>query len=232
MRFFAAAAGIIAVASAYTFPTPFENPAASGAAPSGNPLTLPSTTSPVTLGQSFDITWNPTSAGPVALILCKGPSTDCEPTLTIAEKIPNSGKFAWVPFGLTPSADSSSGYGIMLVDYSDKSYQYTTQFGVLAGSKPSKPKPSGPATPSGSVIPSSTVVVPVTATTTWCPEGTATPPPTWTTTTSVGTTGLPSPSTIPTTGPAPPQFTNGADHNMASFGAIGAIAGVAALLAF
>ncbi|QKX53517.1 uncharacterized protein TRUGW13939_00596 [Talaromyces rugulosus] len=229
MRFFAAAAGVIAVASAYTFPTPFENPAASGAAPSGNPLTLPSTTNPVTLGQSFDITWNPTSAGPVALVLCKGPSTDCEPTLTIAEKIPNSGKFAWVPFGLTPSADSSSGYGIMLVDYSDKSYQYTTQFGVLAGSKP---KPSGPSSPSGSVIPipSSTVVIPVTATTTWCPEGGATPPPTWTT--SVGTTGLPSPSTIPTTGPAPPQFTNGADHNMASFGAIGAIAGVAALLAF
>lgn len=222
MRFFAAAAGIIAAASAYTFPTPFENPAATGAAPSGNPLTLPSTSHPVTLGKSFDITWNPTSAGPVALILCKGPSTDCEPTLTIAEKIPNSGKFSWVPFGLTPSADSSSGYGIMLVDYSDKSYQYTTQFGVLAGSKPK------PSSPSGSVIPSSTVVIPVTATSTWCPEATATA--TWTT--SVGTTGLPSPSTIPTKGPAPPMFTNGADHNMASFGAVGAIAGLAAVLAF
>lgn len=226
MRFFAAAAGFIAAASAYTFPTPFENPAATGAAPSGNPITLPSTTHPVTLGQSFDITWTPTSQGPVALILCKGPSTDCEPTLTIAEKIPNSGKFSWVPFGLAPSADSSSGYGIMLVDYSDKSYQYTTQFGVLAGA--SKPKPAGPSTPSGSasVIPSSTVVVPKTATTTWCPEATAT----WTT--SVGTTGLPTPTGVPTTGPAPPLFTNGADHNMASFGAVGAIAGLAALLAF
>lgn len=222
MRFFAAAAGVIAVASAYTFPTPFGNPAATGAAPSGNPVVLPDTTHPVTLGQSFDITWDPTSAGPVALILCKGQSNDCEPTLTIAEKIPNSGKFSWVPFGLTPSADSSSGYGIMLVDYSDKSYQYTTQFGVLAGSKP---KPSGPS-PSGSVVPSSTVVVPVTATTTFCPEATATA--TWT---SVGTTGLPGPSTTPK-GPSPPMFTNGADLNKASFGAIGAIAGLAAVLAF
>ncbi|KAH8700383.1 Ser-Thr-rich glycosyl-phosphatidyl-inositol-anchored membrane family-domain-containing protein [Talaromyces proteolyticus] len=238
MRFFAIVAGLAAAVTAYEYPTPF-NPTASGQAPSGNPFSAPDTTHPATLGESYEITWQPTTPGPVALVLCQGPSTNCVPTLTIASQIPNSGKFSWTPEGLTPSASSAGGYGIMLIDYSDKTYQYTTQFGILAGAKPATTStasttsivvPTTPTTPTATVAPSTPAVPFPTGTKTWTtklPLGT-------------GTIGLPTstpgapgvPTTVPGTAPTSPVFTAAADHNMASFGAVGAIAGLAALLAF
>lgn len=233
MRFFAVAAGLVAAVSAYTLPVPF-SPTADGAAPSGNPVYLPDTTHPVTLGKAFDITWTATSPGPIALVLCEGPSTNCVPTLTIADKVPNSGSFSWTPEGIAPSADSSSGYGIMLIDWTTKQYQYTTQFGCL-------PNPAASASPSSTlsaptttavVIPPSSPAVPTTTlvavTTTKVPLGTA----------SVGvpTASSPAvpavPTSVPASAPSSPVYTGAADHNLINYGAVGALAGLAALLAF
>ncbi|OKL59298.1 hypothetical protein UA08_05436 [Talaromyces atroroseus] len=192
MKFLAVAAGLVAAASAYTYPTPF-NPTASGAGPSGNAIYTPDTTSPATLGEPYSITWDPTTPGPVALVLCQGPSTNCEPILTIADSIANSGEHTWTPEGLTPSSTSSGGYGIMLIDYTTEAYQYSTQFGILAGSSVSSssssttsssvataPASTKTTTSTVNIIPSSAVVTPtstplstviskVVSTTTVCP---------------------------------------------------------------
>lgn len=246
MKFLAIAAGLVATVSAYTYPTPF-NPTASGAGPSGNPIYNPNTGSPVTLGEPYDITWEPTTPGPIALVLCKGPSTDCEPMMTVADKVPNSGHFTWTPSGLDPSATSSGGYGIMLIDYTTEAYQYTTQFGVLAGAAPvvSSSAAASSTTPTSTttvtILPSSSAVVPPTtlvdysvSTTVICPESTKLPLGTGTVSIPwVTSTGSPSvPTSVPSTVPAAPMYTGAADRNMVSFGAVGAIAGVAALLAF
>ncbi|EEA21737.1 hypothetical protein TMatcc_008839 [Talaromyces marneffei ATCC 18224] len=254
MKFLAIAAGLVASVSAYTYPTPF-NPTASGAGPSGNPLYTPDTTHPVTLDAPYQITWDPTTPGPVALVLCKGPSTNCEPILTIADQVPNSGEFTWTPSGLEPSATSAGGYGIMLIDYATEAYQYTTQFGVLAGSAPvvvssaaaSSAAPTSVApssTTTVTILPSSSAVVKPTSlstvvdysvsTTTICPESTKIPHGTGTASIPwITSTGVPSvPTSVPSTVPAAPKYTGAADRNMVSFGAVGAIAGLAALLAF
>ncbi|GAM38233.1 hypothetical protein EIK77_010487 [Talaromyces pinophilus] len=249
MKFLAIAAGLVASVSAYTYPTPF-NPTASGAGPSGNALYTPNTGSPVTLGEAYSITWDPTTPGPIALVLCQGPSTDCEPILTIAEKVANSGEYTWTPTDLTPSATSSGGYGIMLIDWTTEAYQYTTQFGVLAGAVVASSSSSAAAssTPTSTttvtILPSSSAVVKPTSTSTVvdysvsttviCPESTKLPLGTGTVSIPwVTSTGTPSvPTTVPNTVPAAPKYTGAADRNMVSFGAVGAIAGLAALLAF
>lgn len=264
MKFLAIAAGLVATVSAYSYPTPF-NPTASGAGPSGNPVYTPDTTSPVTLGEAYQITWEPTTPGPIALVLCKGPSTDCEPMLTIASSVANSGEFTWTPADLDPSATSTGGYGIMLIDWTTEAYQYTTQFGVLANPNPvvSSSSASSSSTTSSVVAPSSTktststvvivpsssssaVVIPsatassstVTAmyvsTTVICPESTKIPMGTGTVsiawTTSPGSPSVP--TSVASTAPSAPRYTGAADRNMISVGAVGAVAGLAALLAF
>lgn len=256
MKFLAIAAGLVASVSAYTYPTPF-NPTASGASPSGNPLYTPNTGSPVTLGEAYSITWEPTTPGPIALVLCQGPSTNCEPMMTIADSVANSGEFTWTPSGLTPSATSTGGYGIMLIDWTTEAYQYTTQFGVLAGaasvssssaSSASASSTSSASTTTVTILPSSSAVIPPVSTPTTvvdysvsttviCPESaTSTKLPMGTGTVSmpwVTSTGSPSvPTSVPSTVPAAPKYTGAADCNMVSFGTVGAIAGLAALLAF
>jgi hypothetical protein len=248
MKFLAIAAGLVASVSAYTYPTPF-NPTANGAAPSGNTLYTPDTTEPVTLGEAYQITWDPTTPGPIALVLCQGPSTNCEPILTIADSVANSGEYTWTPTDLDPSATSSGGYGIMLIDYTTEAYQYTTQFGVLAGSSPvvsSSASSSVASTTTVTILPSSSAVIKPSSTATWstvtdysvsttviCPESTKLPVGTGAASTWVTSTGSPSvPTSVPSTVPAAPHFTGAADRNMVSFGTVGAIAGLAALLAF
>lgn len=256
MKFLAIAAGLVASVSAYSYPTPF-NPTAGGAAPSGNSLYTPNTGSPVTLGEAYSITWDPTTPGPIALVLCQGPSTNCEPILTIADSVANSGEFTWTPTDLTPSATSSGGYGIMLIDWTTEAYQYTTQFGVLAGAVSVSSAAASSSTASSStatstttvvILPSSSAVIkPTTTAAAWstvvdysvsttviCPESTKLPLGTGTVSIPwVTSTGTPSvPTSVPSTVPAAPKYTGAADRNMVSFGAVGAIAGLAALLAF
>ncbi|KAH8428104.1 GPI anchored serine-threonine rich protein [Aspergillus melleus] len=97
-------------------------------APTGNAIYTPGLNQQVEAGQNFVITWDPTTKGPVSLVLMRGPSTNVVPIDTIAEQIPNSGRFEWTPS--TSLEDDVTHYGLLLIDEGTGQYQYSTQFGV------------------------------------------------------------------------------------------------------
>ena len=102
------------LASAYTTPV--------GDSPSGNAIYEPGLNSVVTAGKAFTITWEPTTNGSISLLLCKGPSTNCVITSTLADSIENSGSYSWTPStDLAPS--QPTGYGIELVVEGTGEYQ-------------------------------------------------------------------------------------------------------------
>ncbi|MCJ1337196.1 hypothetical protein MMC09_002478 [Bachmanniomyces sp. S44760] len=103
--------------------------------PSGNPIHTPDGTFNVPVGKKFIISWQPTSPGPVTLLLLKGPSTNVIPIATIASGIHNTGSFEWTP-STDLQASDKKGYGIKLIDDKTKAYQYSVQFGI------SNPNPS------------------------------------------------------------------------------------------
>lgn len=110
-----------ALASAYTQPDYNQSP-------SGNAITKPGLNDLVTAGKPYTIEWDPTTEGPISLVLLRGPSTNVQPIDTLAESIDNSGHFDW-----TPSTDlepDTTHYGLMLVVEGSGQYQYSTQFGV------------------------------------------------------------------------------------------------------
>lgn len=179
MRFITVFAALAAAVAAYTPPiTPDYSKT-----PSGNAIATPGLHQIVPQDAPFEIKWNPTTPGTVTLILLRGPSTNVIPIATIANAIPNSGSYSWTPSGL---AADTTGYGILLVVDSDKSYQYSTQFGMGPGavvssasstsststssmsstsSTSSEPSASSPAP----VVPATTFVKAV-VTTTFCPS--------------------------------------------------------------
>ncbi|KAF3163654.1 hypothetical protein TWF106_010552 [Orbilia oligospora] len=111
---------ISASALAYTTPTTFND--------TSNPIKTPGSSSIVPVGQTFDITWDPTEAGTVTILLLRGPSSNILPLYPIVEQIPNSGSYKW-----TPKADlepDSTHYGIQIIIDANGQYQYSTQFGV------------------------------------------------------------------------------------------------------
>lgn len=123
MRFSVAAvfSAVAALVSAHTDPDYSQ-------APSGNAIYTPSLNQQVEAGQPFTITWDPTTQGPVSLVLLRGPSTNVVPIDTLAEQIPNSGSFTWTPS--TQLEDDVTHYGLLLVVEGTGQYQYSTQFGV------------------------------------------------------------------------------------------------------
>jgi hypothetical protein len=236
MRFITVFAALAAAVAAYTPPIVPDY----SKSPSGNSVLTPGLNQVVPQGAPFEITWNPTTEGTVTLILLRGPSYNVIPIATIANEIPNSGSFTWTPTDLT--ADST-GYGILLVVTSDKSYQYSTQFGVGPGAAPvsSSPSTSSVATAStpavsGPAVPPSTLIKTV-ITTTYCPESAVTSPsvPLGTGTASAPFSGTASPTVpavVPSGAPTSPVFPGAADRNMVSFGGLAVMVGVAAVLAF
>jgi hypothetical protein len=112
---------LAALASAYTQPDYTQNP-------SGNPIGLPGLNQQVPAGEPFTITWDPTTAGTVSLILLRGPSTNVVPIATLADAIPNSGSFVWTP--ATTLEGDVTHYGLLLVVEGTGQYQYSTQFGI------------------------------------------------------------------------------------------------------
>ena len=109
------------LASAYTQPD-YNKP------PSGNAITKPGLHDLVTAGKPYTIEWEPTTKGPISLVLLRGPSNNVQPIDTLADSIENSGHFDW-----TPSADlkpDTTHYGLLLVVEGSGQYQYSTQFGV------------------------------------------------------------------------------------------------------
>ncbi|KAF7592773.1 hypothetical protein BBP40_012531 [Aspergillus hancockii] len=122
MRFiFAAISAFAALATAHTNPDYSQSP-------SGNPIYTPGLNEQVPAGKPYSITWNPTTTGAVSLVLLRGPSNNVQPLETIAEQIPNSGKFEWTP-ATTLEADVTH-YGLLIVVEGTGQYQYSTQFGI------------------------------------------------------------------------------------------------------
>ncbi|KAL4881265.1 Ser-Thr-rich glycosyl-phosphatidyl-inositol-anchored membrane family-domain-containing protein [Aspergillus karnatakaensis] len=236
MRFFQTGliSALVAVATAYTTPD-YSIP------PSGNAILTPGLNEAVPVGSPYKITWNPTTAGDISLVLLRGPSTNVVPLYPIAENIPNTGSYEWTPS--TELEDDVTHYGLLLVVETGPdagAYQWSTQFGI---DNPNYGEDDSTSTSTETGVPTQTAPVPTgtpttpphgtvtkttTVTTTTCPEGekpTGGSPviPTFTTTPSA-------PVWTPTFTPAPPQFTGAAGRNAISLGAVAA--GVAAVLAF
>ncbi|KAA8648597.1 hypothetical protein EYZ11_011413 [Aspergillus tanneri] len=228
-------------------------------APTGNPIYTPGLNQVVEAGQTFTITWDPTTTGPVSLVLMRGPSTNVVPIGTIAEQVPNTGRFDWVPS--TSLEPDVTHYGLLLIVEGTGQYQYSTQFGVSNphyGSSSSSTTKAAPtlvptdASAASATTDDATSTRYVSVTTTICPKGTAksssTPligssrhastPVVSPSKTAVQPTLQPTlqpqpsgPSGNPsTTGPATPLHTGAAGRNMISFGAVAA--GMLAMLAF
>jgi hypothetical protein len=79
-------------------------------------------------GESFTITWEPTTTNTVSLLLLKGPSSNVVPVGgPIAQGIANSGSFTWtVPAEFGPGLTETTGYGIQLIDDVTGQYQCTS----------------------------------------------------------------------------------------------------------
>ncbi|KKK22837.1 hypothetical protein AOCH_007280, partial [Aspergillus ochraceoroseus] len=112
---------LLAMASAYTKPDYSQDP-------SGNAILTPGLNQVVPAGKPFTISWNPTTTGDISLVLLRGPSTNVVPIDTLADSIPNSGKFVWTPS--TELKPDTTHYGLLLVVEGTGQYQYSTQFGL------------------------------------------------------------------------------------------------------
>lgn len=97
--------------------------------PTGNAILKPGLNELVPAGKPYTITWDPTTTGPVSLVLLRGPSTNVVPIETLADSIPNSGSFSWTPS--TSLEPDTTHYGLLLVVEGTGQYQYSTQFGIL-----------------------------------------------------------------------------------------------------
>jgi len=151
-----------------------------GDAPVGNPVTRP-LTEVIPACKPFTITWTPTTANTLSIILRKGPSENNVPFgPPIVVGIPNSGSFVWTPSASLDATPGAGGYGIQLIDDITGQYQYSNQFGISKGpecatystpvpsssqygggypvSTPMSSKPSAAPSSKGYVVVSSTVV--------------------------------------------------------------------------
>ncbi|KAF7166275.1 hypothetical protein CNMCM5623_000032 [Aspergillus felis] len=95
---------------------------------SGNPILKPGLNEQVPAGKPYTIEWQPTTTGPISLVLLRGPSNNVLPIATLADSIPNSGSFSWTPS--TSLEPDTTHYGLMLVVEGTGQYQYSTQFGI------------------------------------------------------------------------------------------------------
>ena len=138
--FTAGLAALAPLVSAYTTPT--------GTEPKGNPISQPGLNTIVPVGETFTITWEPTTQGTVSLVLLKGPAENLIPVYAIAEKIENSGTYTWDPKTTLEASEGAKGYGIQLIDDKTGQYQYTTQFGISNDHKEAAAPSSYAAAPS------------------------------------------------------------------------------------
>lgn len=112
MKSILSAAGLIAAAAAFTQPT----------SQTYGALLTPDLTTPVTTGQTYDITWSPKQPADgvtVSLVLCNGPGSNCVlQGSAIIEGVPASaGKYSWnVPCNLPAGTqNTASGYGMLII---------------------------------------------------------------------------------------------------------------------
>ncbi|PGH17938.1 hypothetical protein AJ79_00837 [Helicocarpus griseus UAMH5409] len=217
-------AAFVAVAAALT-------PADISKDPSGNPIAKPGLNELVPVGETYTITWEPTTPGKVSILLLRGPSNNVVPIETLADSIENDGTYDWTPS--TSLEGDTTGYGLQIIVEGTGQYQYSTQFGIKndkpvepSGAYDVDPVPSATATAS----PSKSLVPIATSTFTIC-DCTETPAPTG---------GVPSTVVQPTAAPTlpsyaatptPPAFEGAAGRKGAAFGGI-VVAAAAAIFAF
>jgi hypothetical protein len=238
-------AAAVATASA-TCPTQVQLPA--------NPVVQPDGSNTPTIGVPFLITYDGTGLGPLLdFELLRGPGTALVSLGLIASGVSNCGTssctYSWTPAcGLEPD---TTHYGIKMIDEATCMFQYTTQFGLNAGtcassSAPppassssglppppppsSKPSGSGHPTPSGSgypTYPSGTAECEDQTVTAWTsvykPKPTGGYVPTNGTATSVAGGVVPSPTYTPV------QVQSN-DASRLTFGAVGALVALVAVM--
>ena len=130
MRSLFIAGGLVAAVQAFTPPT----------TASWGPLTKPDLSSPVTQGETYEVTWDPeshpTDGVTVSLVLCRGPSSNCVPDSTaLMEGVPAAAKsISWTVACDLPAGTQAtdSGYGMLIIVDGTGEFQYSTQFSVLA----------------------------------------------------------------------------------------------------
>ncbi|KAK5074123.1 hypothetical protein LTR64_006732 [Lithohypha guttulata] len=148
MKTVVSAAGLVAAVSAFTQPVQ---------PPTYGSLLRPDSNTPVTTGQTYEITWTPTPSTPdgtVSLVLCNGPSSNCVlQSSAIIERVPASaGKYSWnVPCTLAEGVQSTaSGYGMLVIEDGTGRFQYSTQFSVQKGASCSSSSSSSSTTTTAS----------------------------------------------------------------------------------
>ncbi|MCJ1347262.1 hypothetical protein MMC31_005484 [Peltigera leucophlebia] len=109
----------------------------------GNPIGQPTLNQIVPVGKPFTITWNPTTAGTVSIVLLRGPSENVVPIDCLAESIPNSGTFSWTPS--TSLVADVTHYGLQIIVTGTGQFQYSTQFGISNAAGPSSASSSAAA---------------------------------------------------------------------------------------
>jgi hypothetical protein len=150
--------------------------------PSGNAIVSPGLNEIVPEGKAYTIKWDPTTTGPVSLVLLRGPSTNVKAIKTLADSIPNSGSFSWTP-GTDLEVDTTH-YGLLLVVEGTGQYQYSTQFGLGAAAGGSSIVVS---TTAPAATGAATTTVETTESTTICPETESTSAPATTATPAFST---------------------------------------------
>jgi len=116
--------------------------------PTGNPIAKPGLGEIVPAGVPYAITWNPTTTGPVTILLLRGPSTNVVPIATLVEGLDNTGTFSWTPS--LDLEDDVTHYGLQLIVEATGQFQYSTQFGI---SNPGKSGSSASGSATGSATP-------------------------------------------------------------------------------
>ncbi|KAJ6043881.1 hypothetical protein N7499_006391 [Penicillium canescens] len=163
MRFTTATivSALAVAASALTSPDYTKNP-------SGNAIVSPGLNEIVPEGKAYTIKWQPTTTGPISLVLLRGPSNNVQPLKTLAESIPNSGSFSWTP-GTDLEVDTTH-YGLLLVVEGTGQYQYSTQFGLGAAAGGSSESTIKISTAGPTSTGAATTTIETTESTTICPE--------------------------------------------------------------
>lgn len=92
-----------------------------------NPISHPDAASSLVAGESFEIKWNPTTEGPITLLLKAGPSGNLNTLATIVQNAPNTGSFLWTPAASLPAGTD---YAIEIRAKDGTEVNYTPQFGV------------------------------------------------------------------------------------------------------
>jgi len=122
-----------------------------------NPVSLPNSDNPVTVGKPFNVVYDGSGFGDkISILLWRGPGEALVFLKPIADSVENTGTFSWTP-------DSSlendiTHYGLQVISEASGQFQWSTQFGVINDAPPavSSSTSSGPTdAPSSSSLKSS-----------------------------------------------------------------------------